>query len=104
MLAVSDHTLIAPTFMLAAGLSAGGGATIVSALWAEVYGVGHLGAIRALATALAVLSSAASPVLFGALFDAGFSLQTVLGGSAAYVVIGGVLLALVAPRCRPATA
>lgn len=100
LLAASGAPLAAPLFMIGAGLSAGAGATIMSALWAEVYGTTHLGAIRSLATALAVLSSAASPVALGWLFDAGLALELVLGGCVAYVAAGALLLAAVAPRLR----
>ena len=47
------------------------GATAAGALWAELYGVTHLGAIRGLFQALAVFATAIGPVTTGWLLDAG---------------------------------
>lgn len=60
------------TFVLF-GLMQGGGATLTGAIWAELYGTAHLGAIKALASALMVLGSALGPGLTGALIDRGHS-------------------------------
>ncbi len=59
--------------MLLLGASIGSGSPIINGLWAEVYGTKHLGAIRALISSFAILSSAASPILFGVLIDRGIS-------------------------------
>ena len=45
--------------------------------WAEVYGLGHLGAIRALAASLAVVSSALGPAAMGWLIDGGVSMEVI---------------------------
>jgi MFS family permease len=66
---VSDR-LGALGFLVLAGISSGCIGPIVGALWAELYGVAHLGAIRGLASALTVLATGVSPVLFGAAIDA----------------------------------
>jgi hypothetical protein len=54
--------------------------------WAEVYGVKHLGAIKAVATALMIFASALSPALYGVLFDAGVSVGNVGLANAAVVL------------------
>ena len=51
----------------------GAGATLPGAFWAEFYGTRHLGAIKALATAVMVLGSAIGPGITGALIDLGIS-------------------------------
>lgn len=51
------------------GLSVGSGGPIKSAIWAELYGVKHLGAIKSLFATLMVLSTAISPALFGYILD-----------------------------------
>lgn len=65
-------------FMIAAGLTTGAQNTAATALWAEVYGVGHLGAIQALTASLAVLASALAPAVLGLMIDAGISVDTLL--------------------------
>lgn len=65
--------------------------TIMNALWAEIYGTTHLGAIRSLVTALGVISTAASPALFGLMIDSGISASALLWSMAAYVLVGLIL-------------
>ncbi len=79
--------------------------TAVSAMWAEIYGVGSLGAIKSLVTALAVFSSAIGPVVTGVLMDAGVSIERVCLYFAAYVAVASMLLmaALWGPSHRAAT-
>lgn len=84
------------------GLSAGAHGTLGGALWAELYGTRHIGAIRAMLHAVMVASTAISPVLFGALMDAGVGMRSIalaLGGYTLVVplVLGGSVL-------RPPTA
>ncbi len=76
------------------GVNTGIAHTAVSALWAELYGVTHLGAIRSLATSFSVLGSALGPVIVGVLMDGGASIESVCAGFALYcVAASGVLLA-----------
>ena len=79
-------------YLVLCGVSTGITYTAVSAMWAELYGLSHLGAIRAMATALSVFGSAVGPVIMGAMIDAGMSISAVLYWFAAYVVLGAVLL------------
>ncbi|PHR24487.1 MAG: MFS transporter [Desulfotalea sp.] len=64
---------VAYILMIFLGLSIGSANPIINGLWVEVYGTKHLGSIRALISSLAVISTAASPILFGMLIDAGIS-------------------------------
>lgn len=57
-------------------LTVGAHSTLPSAFWAEFYGTRHIGAIKAMATAVMVLGSAIGPGLTGVLIDAGVSLNT----------------------------
>nr|WP_216602914.1 MFS transporter [Ruegeria sp. HKCCD4884] len=57
-------------------LTAGANSTLPSAFWAEFYGTRHIGAIKAMATAVMVLGSAIGPGLTGVLIDWGVSLDT----------------------------
>jgi MFS family permease len=47
------------------GLAVGSGGPIKSAIWAELYGVRHLGAIKSFFATLMIFSTATSPALFG---------------------------------------
>lgn len=51
------------------GLSVGSGGPIKSAIWAEIYGVAHLGAIKSMFATLMIFSTALSPALFGWVID-----------------------------------
>ena len=89
-----DHPWIAWPYLFLLGVSTAIAHTAVSALWAELYGVGHLGAIRSLASAIGVLASALGPVAMGALMDAGISIETGCVVFAAYAAVGTVLMGI----------
>lgn len=81
LLIPSQHPLMAMVFMFLAGTSMGATAPVMGALWAEVYGVRHIGAIRSLVTACGVLATSASPLIVGVAIDADVSLTTMLTSS-----------------------
>ena len=68
-LALGKNTLTPSLSFALAGLAVGSGAPIKSAIWAELYGLRHLGAIKSALATIIVLSTAASPALFGWLLD-----------------------------------
>ena len=74
-LAVSDHWSAAILYMGLTGITVGVRITIGGAIWAEIYGVENLGAIRSLATSFMVMSTALSPVVFGWMIDYGVSVE-----------------------------
>lgn len=55
------------------GAAAGMTGAVTAPFWAEVYGVQHLGAIKAVATAVMIFASAMSPAIYGAMFDTGIT-------------------------------
>lgn len=87
-----------PLFFVLFGLTNGMVAPITGALWAEIYGTAHLGAVRALATAAVVAASAVGPGLAGYLVDIGIELDTQGFGYAAYCLAGAVLFAVMHAR------
>ncbi|MEQ8967879.1 MAG: MFS transporter [Azospirillaceae bacterium] len=91
-LAATDHPAAATAFMALVGATQGLGATLIQALWAELYGTRHLGAIRALAQAAMVLGTALGPILFGLAFDAGVTVEAAALASAAWLVVMTLLL------------
>jgi MFS family permease len=85
-------------FMFLIGISYGFTATLVGALWPEIYGVKHLGAIRAVVVAAMVFSTALGPGLTGALIDTGVGLPTQLLWMSGWCVAACVMLGFIAPR------
>jgi hypothetical protein len=86
------HPWIAWPYLFLIGVSTAVAHTAVSAMWAEIYGVTHLGAIRSLATAISVLGSALGPVTLGGLMDLGVSIEAGCLLFAAYATIGTLLM------------
>lgn len=84
---------IAFLFMALLGVSGGVTQTLLGAIWAEVYGVGQLGAIRSVYFVLMVFSSALAPAAFGRAIDAGAGLADI-GLACAAVMAGAKLLLL----------
>ncbi len=97
-LALGDSLIMGLVMMLLFGVVGGGQSTTVNALWAELYGTAHIGAIRSFAMAVMVFGSALSPILFGVLFDAGVSVEALVLGCAVYVGLSGLLFI---PALRP---
>lgn len=69
VLTLSDHAFMVWPFMFLMGASSGLYFTGLSALWAELYGAKHLGAIKSLTNAVMVFSSALGPALVGSLLS-----------------------------------
>ena len=91
--------IMAAAVMILIGVASGAYASVASALWAELYGVAHLGAIRAVAAFLMVVASALGPVVMGALLDRGVGLAALSYGSMA-IVLGACALAAIALGAR----
>ncbi len=78
-------------FMASLGVAVGISGTVKPALWAELYGVRHLGAIQTMMAALMVLSTAGSPVLIGFALDTGVALEHLLLAGIVSVGVGTLL-------------
>ena len=85
-------------FMFLIGISYGFTATLVGALWPEVYGIKHLGAIRSIIVAAMVFSTALGPGLTGALIDAGIALPTQLLWMSGWCLIACFTLGVISPK------
>ncbi|PWG62166.1 MFS transporter [Spiribacter halobius] len=101
VLALGGGQLAAPLYLGLAGLSVGAAGTLMGALWPELYGVTHLGAIRGLAHGCMVLSTAVAPALAGLLLDVGLSVPGLALAMAGFVVAAS-LGSLRAGRSRAA--
>ncbi|OCW78280.1 MFS transporter [Pelagibacteraceae bacterium GOM-A1] len=96
-----DAQFTAFIFLGLIGISNGLANVLGSSTWAEVYGVKHIGSIKALTTALMVFSTAFGTALFGILIDIGFSIEKIAIISALYIVISFILLFLVRKKLNP---
>lgn len=97
-LALVPGSWAAPVYLFLMGMSAGTAGTLMGALWAELYGTRHLGAIRALAQAVMIMTTAVSPVLAGALLDAGMAPTTLALVLAGYTLAAFLLAATAGQR------
>ena len=74
---------------------------LVSSLWAEIYGVNYLGAIKALTGALMVFFTALATTVFGLLIDFGHSIESISTICAIYVVISTTIIAIFQKTYKP---
>ncbi len=81
-LAQSPEALVLVMALL--GMTSGSATTLFGALWPELYGVAHLGTIRAGLSAIMVFGTAAAPLIMGVALDAGVPLTTQLWVMAGY--------------------
>ncbi|WAJ30659.1 MFS transporter [Antarcticirhabdus aurantiaca] len=96
-----EATWAVPVFMVLVGASNGLNGTLVGALWPELYGTRHLGAIRSVVWAAIVLGSAIGPGLTGVLIDRGVSYPLQINAMALYGLVCLTAFAIVAPRIAP---
>ena len=83
------------------GVSNGFANVLGSSTWAEIYGVKHIGSIKALTTALMVFATAFGTALFGFLIDRGFSIEQIAMISAIYISISLISLFFVKNKLNP---
>lgn len=88
-LALSDHPWVVPVYLGGAGVSTGMWLIAMGALWAEMYGVTHLGGIRSMAQALMLVVSALAAFSVGGLLDWGVSMETI-----AWIAIGYITFSI----------
>lgn len=84
-------------FMCLLGVSYGFTSTLIGALWPEVYGIAHLGSIRAVIVAAMVFSTALGPGLTGALIDSGIGLPSQLIFMSGWCVLACFAFAIASP-------
>jgi predicted MFS family arabinose efflux permease len=87
-----DASLIVTSLLLAMGITSGLGFTSAVAMWAELYGVKNIGAIKSVVTAAMVFASALGPPFMGILIDGGVAMGAICMALAAYVVVGTGLI------------
>lgn len=70
----------------------GGGGTILTAFWADLYGTRHLGSIKSMSTAVMVIGSAIGPWITGAFIDKGYDFPEQMPFYAAYALAASALV------------
>ena len=97
--AETNVALLAALFFFA--LTTGFNTTLPNAFWAEFYGTGNLGSIKAMAAAVMVFGSAIGPGVTGILIDLGLGLETQYIIVAGYFVFATVMVFVGVGRARP---
>ena len=97
----SDNYVSSFIFLGLIGISNGLANVLGSSTWAEIYGVKHIGSIKALTTALMVFSTAFGTALFGLLIDKGFSIEQIALVSFLYIFLSLILLFFVRNKLNP---
>ncbi len=101
LIIVFDNPIVSFLFLGLIGISNGLANVLGSSTWAEVYGVKHIGSIKALTTALMVFSTAFGTAVFGLLIDKGFSIEQISMISGAYIFLALVALFFVRNKLNP---
>ncbi len=101
LIIVFDNPLVSFLFLGLIGISNGLANVLGSSTWAEVYGVKHIGSIKALTTALMVFSTAFGTAVFGLLIDKGFSIEEISIISGTYIFLALIALIFVRNKLNP---
>ena len=96
-----DNPISSFFFLGLIGISNGFANVLGSSTWAEIYGVKHIGSIKALTTALMVFATAFGTALFGFLIDNGFSIEKISIISGTYISISLILLFIIRNKLNP---
>ena len=96
-----NHQIFAYIFLGLIGVSNGLANILGSSTWAEIYGVKHIGSIKALTTAFMVFSTAFGTAVFGLLIDNGFTIENIAFVGGAYIVISLGLLIIFRKTIEP---
>ena len=99
MLTLSNATYMVWPYMLLLGVCSGLYFTGLSALWAELYGSRHLGAIKSLTNAVMVFSSALGPALVGTLLSWHISFESICWLLAGICLVATALLVVALRQC-----
>ena len=99
-----DNQFTAFIFLGLIGISNGLANVLGSSTWAEIYGVKHIGSIKALTTALMVFSTAFGTAFFGVLIDRGYSIEEIAVISGIYIFTSLALLFTIRSKLNPVKA
>ena len=92
VLASWDAQIAGLVFMLLLGVSYGFSSTLMGAIWPEMYGTAHLGAVRSVVIAILVFATSAGPGITGYFIDAGASYPLQIAVMGAYCLAASVMM------------
>ena len=101
LIIVFDNPIVSFLFLGLIGISNGLSNVLGSSTWAEVYGVKHIGSIKALTTSLMVFSTAFGTAVFGLLIDKGLSIEEIFMISGAYIFLALIALIFIRKKLNP---
>ena len=91
VLATSTGTVAAVAFFTLLGFGSGLTAIILGTIWAELYGVTHLGAIRAFGISTMVFASGLAPAVIGFMIDWPITIDSIALGCILYCFIAAAI-------------
>ncbi len=97
----SDNYLSSYFLLGLMGISNGLANVLGSSTWAEIYGVKHLGAIKALTTSMMVFSTAFGTAIFGIIIDLGYPIETIAMLSFTYIIVSNILIIVFKNKIKP---
>ena len=100
VLGLAEAPIAALAFMALVGATSGASLSLLGALWAELYGTRHLGAVRSIIMAAFVASTALAPGVMGWLIDAGVPIERQILIAAAYSGLATVFFFALGVRLR----
>jgi len=95
ILSKSSSPFTALLYLSLAGITVGMANSLLSSLWAEIYGTKYIGSIKSLVTALMVFASALSPFMFGWSIDYGINIELIILICMIYTLISTITLYLI---------
>lgn len=98
VLASWEDQIAGLVFMALMGISYGFSSTLMGAIWPEMYGTKHLGAVRSVVVAILVFATSAGPGLTGYLIDVGVSYPLQIATMGIYCFAASALMYAVSRR------
>ena len=96
-----DQPFISFIFFGLVGVSNGLANVLGSSTWAEIYGVRHIGGIKALTTALMVFSTAFGTAIFGYFIDTGMTIEDISLISGIYIIFVTLVMFTIRKKINP---
>ena len=96
-----DHHISSYFLLGLMGISNGLANVLGSSTWAEIYGVKHIGSIKALTTSMMVFSTAFGTAIFGIIIDLGYSIEVIAIISFTYIIVANVLIIIFKRNIKP---
>ena len=97
----SDNYISSYFLFALMGISNGLANVLGSSTWAEIYGVKHIGSIKALTTSMMVFSTALGTAIFGIIIDLGYPIETMAMTSFVYIFSANVLIIIFKSKIKP---